>query len=186
MLKIAVSFLLGLFLVSLGDTALGAYVIRLKNGNEFVTSRYWVEGHQILFDTDGGVFGIDKAFVSKIEASDKPLTPLATIIEEPEMKRPSVPLKKKQKPKQAPLSTPQETEVNRADDPIVREFGALKEKFKGLDGMLTSERQEFATDLMNLRRKIQASRRSNDYFREFTATIEMGSALEEALIKSRR
>jgi len=66
---------------------------RLKNGNEFVTSRYWPEGRQILFDTYGGVFGIDKAFVTKIEASDKPLTPLAIIIEEPEVKRPSVPLK---------------------------------------------------------------------------------------------
>jgi hypothetical protein len=45
--------------------------------------------------------------VIKIEGSDKPLTPLATIIEEPEVKRPSVPLKGKQQPKQASVSTPQ-------------------------------------------------------------------------------
>ena len=185
MLKIAASLLLGLFLVPIGDTAMGAYVIRLRNGNELVTSRYWQEGRQILFDTYGGVFGIDKAFVTKIEASDKPLTPLAAIIEEPAVKRPSAPIKAQQESKPAPVSTPQKSEVNRADDPIVREFSALKERFKGLDGMLTAELEEFSTDLMNLKRKIQASGKSNDYLREFTAIFEMGDALEEAL-KARR
>ena len=51
--------------------------------------------------------------------------------------------------------------------------------------MLTSELQDFSTDSMNLKRKIQASGKSNDYLREFTATFEMGGALEEAL-KARR
>ena len=185
MLKVGASLLLGLFLVSLGDTAMGAYVIRLKNGHELVTSRYWLEGHQILFDTYGGVFGVYKAYVAKIEASDKPLTPLATIIEEPEVKRPSTPSKAQQESKPAPVSTPQESEVNRADDPVVQEFSALKERFKGLDGMLTAELQNFSTDLMNFKRKIQASKKSNDYLREFTESFKMGSALEEAL-KARR
>ena len=185
MQKIGAALLLGLLLVPIGATAMGAYVIRLKNGNEFVTSRYWQEGGQILFDTYGGVFGIDKAFVTKIEASDKPLTPLAAIIEEPAVKRPSAPLEEKQKAKQSPVSKPQQSEVDRADDPIVQEFSALKEKFKGLEGMLTSELHDFSTDLMNLKRKIQASGKSNDYLREFTAIFEMGDALEEAL-KARR
>jgi len=185
MLKIGAGLLLGLFLVPVGETVMGAYVIRLKNGNEFVTSRYWLEGRQILFDTSGGVFGIDKAFVTKIEASDKPLTPLATIIEEPQVKRPSAPVAVKQEPKQTPVSTQEKTEVNRADDPIFKEFDALKEKFKGLEGMLTSELQDFSTDLMNLKRKIQTSGKSNDYLREFTAIFEMGDALEETL-KARR
>jgi|RifCSPlowO2_12_1023861.scaffolds.fasta_scaffold161730_2 hypothetical protein len=47
MLKMGTGLLLGLF--PTGDTAMGAYVV--KNGNEFVTSRYWPEGRQILFDT---------------------------------------------------------------------------------------------------------------------------------------
>jgi hypothetical protein len=128
---------------------------RLKNGNEFVTSRYWPEGRQILFDTYGGVFGIDKAFVTKIKASDKPLTPLATILAEPEVKRPSAPIKAQEERKQALVSTPQETDVNRAEDSIVQEFSALKEKFEDLDEMLTSELQELSADLMNLKRKLR-------------------------------
>ena len=47
MLKMGTGLLLGLF--PTGDTAMSAYVV--KNGNEFVTSRYWPEGRQILFDT---------------------------------------------------------------------------------------------------------------------------------------
>lgn len=181
MLKPGVGLFLGVVLVFCGGTAMGAYVIRLKNGNEFVTARYWLEGRQILFDISGGVFGIDKAFVTKIEASDKPLTPLAAIIEEPEVKQQSAPTKDEREPKQPPVTTREKVEVNRADDPIFKEFDALKEKFKGLEGMLKSELQELSTDLMSLKRKIQTSGKSNDYFREFTATFEMGDALEEAL-----
>lgn len=48
-----------------------AYVIKLKNGNEYVTTRYWHAGGQVLFDTYGGVFGIEKAFIAKIEITDK-------------------------------------------------------------------------------------------------------------------
>src|SRR6185503_12748353 len=56
-----------------------AYVITLKNGNEYVTARYWQEGGQVLFDTYGGIFGIEKAFVSKIESSERIVpSPMAT------------------------------------------------------------------------------------------------------------
>ena len=185
MVKIGASSLLGFSLVLIAEMAMAAYVIKLKNGSELVTSRYWQEGGQILFDTYGGVFGVDKAFVAKIEASDKPLTPLATIIEEPQVKRPSAPVKARQESKPAQASTPQQSEVDRANDPIVQEFNALKERFKGLDAMLTSELQEFSTDLMNFKRKVQANKKSNDYLREFTESFKMGDALEEAL-KARR
>src|SRR5258705_11484653 len=50
-----------------------AYVINLQNGNEFMTGRYWHEGTQVMFDVYGGVFGIDRAFVTKIEESNKAL-----------------------------------------------------------------------------------------------------------------
>jgi len=48
-----------------------AYVIKLKNGNEYVTTRYWHERGQVLFDTYDGVFGIEKAFVTKIEKTNQ-------------------------------------------------------------------------------------------------------------------
>ncbi|HET8562499.1 MAG TPA: hypothetical protein VFM35_01375, partial [Candidatus Binatia bacterium] len=58
-----------------------AYIIKLKNGNEFVTGRYWHEGRQIMFDIYGGVLGIDKALVTKIEESNTPTKPEARFLE---------------------------------------------------------------------------------------------------------
>lgn len=53
--------------------ACASYVIKLKNGKEFVTSRYWEEGKRIMFYTSGGTLGFEKDFISKIEESDRPV-----------------------------------------------------------------------------------------------------------------
>src|SRR5262245_45680873 len=63
-----------------------AYLIKLKNGNEFVTGRYWQEGRQLLFDIYGGVFGVDRAFVSKIEESGLSISVTELAQEAPERK----------------------------------------------------------------------------------------------------
>jgi hypothetical protein len=47
------------------------YIIKLKNGNEYITTRYWQEGRQVFFDTYDGVFGIERTFVTKIEKTDQ-------------------------------------------------------------------------------------------------------------------
>ncbi|MDZ7696960.1 MAG: hypothetical protein U5R49_08595 [Deltaproteobacteria bacterium] len=44
-----------------------AYRIHLKDGREFVTDRYWLEGGQIKFKRFGGVIGIQKELVREIE-----------------------------------------------------------------------------------------------------------------------
>ena len=49
-----------------------AYVIKLKNGNEFITGRYWESGQQVYFETVDGTFGIAKAMVTQIEKTDRP------------------------------------------------------------------------------------------------------------------
>jgi len=159
-----------------------AYLIKLKNGNEFITGRYWQEGRQLLFDIYGGVFGVDRAFVSKIEGSG-----LSTSVTEPAQEAPE------RKP-QADLADKKDTKSSsvvdakleaKRDDPIMKDLYALKEKFKVLDGMLTPELQQFSRDLSDFKRKIQLSGKSNDHLREFGEAHEMGDALEEAL-KSRR
>ncbi len=52
---------------SIGDAS---YLIQLKNGEEFITNRYWEEGNQIMFYSYGGVVGIQKDLVRKIEESN--------------------------------------------------------------------------------------------------------------------
>src|SRR5581483_4251878 len=65
----------GALLIACHAGADAAYVIKLKNGNEYVTSRYWNEGGQVLFDTYNGVFGVDRAFIRAIERSERALSP---------------------------------------------------------------------------------------------------------------
>lgn len=51
-----------------------AYVIHLKDGREFTTSRYWMEGDQIKFKLPDGELGVPKDIVEKIdEVADAPL-----------------------------------------------------------------------------------------------------------------
>ena len=51
---------------------LSSYLIELKNGSTFITNHYWKEGRQIKFYYRGGVVGIGKDIVLKIEDSDLP------------------------------------------------------------------------------------------------------------------
>lgn len=161
-----------------------AYIIKLKNGNEFITGRYWHEGRQVMFDTYGGVFGIDRSFVVTIEESNKPLKPISTVENSVEA-RSQVATKEEKEPKKASSPVGQKVETKRDEDPVLRDFDALKEMAKGLNGMSSSELQELLKDLTSLKRRIQASGRSNDYLGEFTSILEMGDAAE-ALLKSKR
>lgn len=166
------------------SSADAAYVIKLKNGNEFVTARYWHEGKQLMFDTYGGVFGVDKAFVVKIEQSEKPVKLISAPIERPAVTTPSDSVKDGGS-KKASQGSEAPAKARPEDDPIMKDFYALKQKFAGLDSMLTSEMIEFSKDLSTFKRKVQLSGKSNDYINEFAESFRMGDALEAAL-KSRR
>ena len=64
-------------------TASAAFLIRLKNGGEIITDRYWEEANRIMFYTaSGGVFGIQKSLVKDIKASDS--APEETVVEQKE------------------------------------------------------------------------------------------------------
>jgi len=188
MLKIGTSLLLGLFLVPIGDTAMGAYVIRLKNGNEFVTGRYWEEGRQVLFDTYGGVFGVDRSLVTKILQSDNPI-PLPPIREHAAEEKPKLDAatekteKKEAKKPSAPEGA--KSVEKSADDPIQKEFKVLKAQYGELSSMLTGELGEYLRKIGALRTKIQSDRKINQYLQEYTELINMGDAAE-ATLRSRR
>ncbi len=177
------------FVSALGN-ADAAYVIKLKNGNEFLTGRYWQEGRQIMFDTYGGVFGVDKAFVVKIERSDKPLK-LEYASEKPapesetqaEESKVQTTKKEGEGSKKGSESI-EATEANKAKDSIVRELNALKEKFATRDGMLTSELSRLIEELSDFRKKLLTTDKVTTYINEFTEAMDMGNATE-VLIKSR-
>ena len=161
-----------------------AFVIQLKNGNEFVTSRHWEEGAQIMFDVYGGVLGIDRKFVLKIARSDKPLQllTLPSQAEKPQAKA----QKDESETNKALVPSTVKSEIKMdPNDPILKEFEALKQEFSSVNGMLTSELNEFSKNLTSLKRKIQTSGESNRYLNEFTELHRLGDDLEN-MLKERR
>jgi len=162
-----------------------AYVIKLRSGKEFITGRYWYEGTQVMFDLNGGgVLGIDRSSVTAIEESNKPVNPIPTVESSGEAKPQGAAREERENKNESSPASPK-SEIKRDEDPILRDFDALKEKSRGLNGLLTSELQEFSKNLTELRRRIQLSGKSNNYLREFAQISEMGDMVETAL-KSRR
>jgi hypothetical protein len=163
-----------------------AYVIKLKNGKEILTTRYWQEGGQILFDAYGGTFGVDKGSIAAIEQSSKtvivPTNPqelAAAKTSEASAGEAASGVKK------APTLPGDEVPVKSADDPIIKDFRVLQERFKGLSSMLTSELHTFSEQITRFKERVHASKNFNDYLLEMNQADQMSDALEQRL-KSRR
>lgn len=174
----AVSLVFALCLAYSGAVE-AAYIIKLGNGNEFMTGRYWHEGTQVMFDVYGGVFGIDRAFVTKIEESNKAFKLEAAVYEDAKDKPQTEAAKETKKP-----TTPAEAtaEVERNDDAITKEFNRLKERSKGVDGMLTPEIRELLMEITAFKNKIlRDSKLFIKYAREFNGAQDIGNVTENAL-----
>ena len=158
----------------------GAFVIRLKNGNEYVTNRYWQEGTQVLFDADGGIFGVDKGFVNKIEKTDKVVKLVTTASQDPAQtaQREAA----SQKSDGEAIAQAPAIKERAADDPIAGELTQLKKKAQEVDGMLTAEIRELLNNITAFKNKmLKDSKVFIDYGREFNDLQELGSRVESAL-----
>lgn len=156
-----------------------SYLIWLKNGGKLVTPMYWVEGKQIKFYCLGGIVGVEKDFISKIEKSDR---------NEKEKTVYTV------KPEPLPAKTETETGVKtettptaaggKKDDRFMKDFYLLKERSKKVTMMTTEESYKFSDDLIGFRDKVLKNRLGHIYTDEL---IEIYSMLEtvEAAIKAR-
>ena len=174
----ALVFVVNLTLASQGSAA---YLIKLKNGTEFITARYWEVGKQVMFDTYGGAFGIDKSLVTAIEQSDKPIRPTVATQELPNEKAQTESNDKKE-PAKPETSIQAKPEVKRDDDPITQEFNRLKERSKEVGGMLTSEIRELLGQITAFKTKIRSDRKLFvDYAREFNEANEIANLTETAL-----
>jgi hypothetical protein len=160
-----------------------AFVIRLRNGNEFVTSRHWQEGKQVMFDVYGGVFGVDKALVTTIEESDK-LVQVAVKGQQNTENGSQVEFTNQKKETIKPAAPANvKTEAKRdADDPILKDFNRLKEKSAQLDKMLTSEIRELLKEITSFKNLLSKnSKYFIDYARELNEAQEIGNLTEVAL-----
>jgi hypothetical protein len=157
-----------------------AYVIKLANGNELITGRYWHEGTQLMFDVYGGIFGIDRAFVTKIEESSKALK--AAVYDDARDKPQTEQAKQAQEAKKPGTPVQAKAKVERKDDPIIQEFNRLQEMTRGVGGMLTPEIRDLLRDISAFKNKISRdSRLFIEYAREFNNAQELGASTETVL-----
>jgi hypothetical protein len=161
-----------------------SYLIELKNGSNFITNQYWEEGSQIKFYYSGGVVGISKNLIIKIEKTDlvyeeKTVSPqkkpeTASVTTEPEAGA-------KTKTEGAAAAGTAE----KKDDLFMEEFNALEKKFKNISSMTTPELYNFAKELTSFRDKVHKSRLGHVYVNQIYAIYSMGDEIE-AVIKRRR
>ena len=98
-----------LFLVpALGNAS---YLIRLKNGGQLFTSAYWFEDRMILFYCPGGIAGMERREIDRIERDDT-YDNLGTVGRDIEKKAPPPPPKteKPQEPGKSPVEAEQKAE----------------------------------------------------------------------------
>jgi hypothetical protein len=160
-----------------------SYLIELKNGSTFIINHYWEEGRQVKFYYYGGVVGISKNLISKIEKTDlvyeeKTVSPqkkpeTASVKTEPEAGA-------KTKTEGAPAAGAAE----KKDDLFIKEFNALKERFENIQNMTTEELYDFSKELTGFRDKVHKNRLGRVYANQIFENHAMGVEVE-TVIKSR-
>jgi hypothetical protein len=173
--------------MSCGTLANATYVIKLKNGNEYVTNRYWQEGTQVLFDADGGIFGIDKAFVGEIEKTNKVIKLITNVATDP-AEKPAAGAKETNKDdatKAAPADATNAPITKDDNDPVYKEYSALKAQAERLRAMSSGELNEYVKTLAELMSKIQKERKTSQYRQEYGELNALANSAEEE-IKARR
>lgn len=181
MRKSVVGFIL-ITSVSVVSVANATYVIKLKNGNEYVTNRYWQVDTQVLFDAEGGVFGIDKAFVSKIEKTDKVIK-LATIayLDPTDKGEATVEESGTDATIKTPVTATKAPVKKDENDLIYKEFTALKDQSDSLLTMSRGEMDEYVRKLVGLISKIQNDRKINQYLQEYSELNALANRVEDAI-----
>jgi len=165
------------------DIASAAYVIKLKNGNEYVTTRYWQEGSQILFDTYGGIFGIEKAFVGKIEKTDQVIR-VATVADPAEKPPTNSQANELESTKIAPTTEAKLPAEKDEDDLIRKDVAKLKERSERIRGMFPEDIRALLKEISDYRTKIMKdSKLFIEYGREFNELQKMSAEADEALTK---
>ena len=67
--KIVIVFVVSLSLLS-PSLSTARYIIKLKNGREIITERYWNEGNKVMFERDSGVLGVSKDQIVEIKEEE--------------------------------------------------------------------------------------------------------------------
>lgn len=167
MKKILILAFAFIFVFAISVLSHASYIIHLKGGGQYITSRYWEEDGQVKFSVSGGTMGIDKDEVRKIEKSK------AVPEDVYETRKPNLPpVTNENKQDDAINSTVtediQKEDIKKPDgsvkDPaIMNEFNQLKKSFAERKNMSVNELKDLRNNLTALRDKIESNQKKEDF-----------------------
>lgn len=160
-----------------------SYLIELKNGSTFITNHHWKDGQQIKFYYSGGVVGISKNLIRKIEKIDL-VYEKKTASPQKKSETASVKTESEVDTKPKTEGVPTASAVEKKDDLFMEEFNALEKKFKNVSSMPTPKLYNFAKELTSFRDKVLKSRLGHVYTNQIYAIYSMGDEIE-SIIKRR-
>lgn len=184
-MRIAIPILIFAICANSVATGQAAYLIRLKNGNEYITNRYWQDGKQVLFETYDGVFGIDKSFVTKIEPSSRSLPLPVRRVAEPGLAPTANPAtsgiqnssttpqtqqaEAKGNTSQGSNPVTNSKELVEKDEELLRRFSEVQKRASALNDLERHELPALEDDLRSLRQKILDSSHAPAHQQEISA-----------------
>lgn len=189
MRKIAIG-VIAICLSAYASFCFGAYLIHLKDGREIITNQYWEEGSQIKLHRYGGIIGIPKDQIVRIEETDEILEEKKTTVVKPTPDKHEKPtsdegrgnsesaVKKGEK-----SSKSGNGKAEKPQNELLKEFDVLKKRFKNVESMSKKEIYQFDKDLTGLRNKILKAGLAGPYANQLTEILSMGSKAEEVLKK---
>jgi hypothetical protein len=161
------------------SAGLASYKITLKNGSVLYAGHYWKEGGQVLFYTAGGIVGVEKDSVKKIEESE-----VAVRVAAPPAPKPAEALKEAA-PEEEDISeeAPPEEKAP-VDNKLMDEFNALKGRYSVAGSLSTDELITLSKDMTAFRDKVLESRLGFVYTDQLVELYSMGDEIED-IIKAR-
>jgi hypothetical protein len=165
------------------SVGLASYKITLKNGSVLYAGHYWEEGGQVLFYTSGGILGVGKDSVKKIEESE-----VAVRVVTPPAPKPAEDLAKAEEAvAKAEEGVPDEAPAEgkaAVNNKLMDEFNALKGRYDIAGTLTTDELFALSKDMTAFRDKVLQSRLGFVYSDQLVELYSMGDEIED-LIKSR-
>lgn len=159
--------------------SLAASLIHLKNGRSLIAEQHWEEGNEVRFYLYGGMVGIQKDFIQKIEQSDLAIKELKVTEEAPAEKSEAKAAPQPSETAKKPAPTGDKKEEDQLKE-FSDQFASLREKFKKSSSMARSELGELGEELVGLRRKILQSKFVPQFTQELAQIDSMAAEAEEA------
>ncbi len=178
------------------------YIIHLKDGGKIVTNECFEEGGQIKFKRFGGVIGIEKNNVLRIEKTEVPVEAsdnkekafeAQAVSKEAEdtskgnLSNDQGTLKKEKEKVEGETTSKEEIEKDAEDEnkklinKYAKEFDSIKEKFGKLSIMRKEDLHQFAEELLSFRQRVLTDRLGGPFAEKLTELYSMLDEVETAI-----